>query len=44
MIEYARNNIRRAGMADRITLKLGDIQALPFSHSVFGAVLPEQDF
>lgn len=41
MIEYARNNIRRAGMADRITLKQGDIQALPFADNVFDAVTIE---
>jgi ubiquinone/menaquinone biosynthesis C-methylase UbiE len=41
MIEYARNNIRRAGVADRITLKQCDIQALPFAHSVFDVVTIE---
>ena len=41
MIEYARNNIRRAGLADRITLKQCDIQALPFAHSVFDVVTIE---
>ncbi len=41
MIGYARANIRRAGMADRIALKQGDIQALPFTDDAFDAVTIE---
>jgi SAM-dependent methyltransferase len=38
MIEYARQNIRRAGLADKITLRQGDIQALPFADATFDVV------
>jgi ubiquinone/menaquinone biosynthesis C-methylase UbiE len=41
MIEYAKDNIRRTGKADRIALKQGDIQALPFADSTFDAVTIE---
>ena len=41
MIEYAKTNIRKAGMAEQIALKRGDIQALPFADGVFDAVTIE---
>lgn len=41
MIEHAEDNIRKAGVADKITLKQGDIQTLPFADSVFDAVTIE---
>lgn len=41
MLDYAAGNICRAGMADLITLKLGDMQALPFEDGVFDAVTIE---
>lgn len=41
MLEYARNNIRRAAVADKITLMQGDIQSLPFSDGAFDVVTIE---
>jgi SAM-dependent methyltransferase len=41
MLEYARNNIRRVGLADRVTLKQGDIQALPFADGAFDTITIE---
>jgi len=41
MIEYAGNNIRRTGVADNITLRQGDIQALPFPDDSFDVVTIE---
>jgi ubiquinone/menaquinone biosynthesis C-methylase UbiE len=41
MVEYARKNIRGAGVADRITLKQCDMQALPFADHVFDVVTIE---
>ena len=41
MIEYAGHNIHRAGLADRITLRQGDIQALPFADAAFDVVTIE---
>jgi SAM-dependent methyltransferase len=41
MIEYARRNIHRAGLEDTITLRQGDIQALPFADAAFDVVTIE---
>jgi SAM-dependent methyltransferase len=41
MIEYAQCNIRKAGVMEKISLKQGDIQALPFADSVFDVVTIE---
>ena len=41
MIDYAGNNIRRAGLEDRITLRQGDIQTLPFADDAFDVVTIE---
>lgn len=41
MIEHAENNVRKAGVADKITLKQGDMQTLPFADSVFDVVTIE---
>lgn len=41
MIDYAQTNIRRAGVEDRVTLKQGDIQSLPFLDDAFDVVTIE---
>lgn len=41
MLEYAGKNIRKTAVAERITLKQGDIQALPFPDGAFDIVTIE---